>query len=52
MAFSYPADTTRSINVGLTSVHRPRRWTDVNPTLIQRLVSAVSVVLRSFELFF
>ena len=32
------ADTRRSINVGLTFVHRLRRWTNVNPPLIQRLV--------------
>ena len=27
-------------NVGLTLVHLLRRWSDVKPTLIQRLVSA------------
>ena len=36
----YPADTIHWINVGLTLVQRRRRWTSVNPTLIQRLVSA------------
>ena len=36
----YPADTRRRINVGLTLVHRLRRRTVVNPTLILRLVSA------------
>ena len=35
-----PADTRRFINVGLTFVHRLRRWTNVKPTWIQRLVSA------------
>ena len=34
-----PADTKRWINVGLASVQR-RRWTNVKPTLIQRIVSA------------
>ena len=37
---SSPADTKRSINVGLAFVKRRRRWTNVKPTLIQRLVSA------------
>ena len=32
------ADTRRSINVVLMLVHRLRHWTNVNPTLIQRLV--------------
>ena len=36
----YPADTRRRINVVLTLVHRLRRCTVVNPTLILRLVSA------------
>ena len=36
----YPAYTTRRINVGLRLVHRLRRWTNVKPTLIQRLISA------------
>ena len=44
-----PADTIRRIkeyiflgriNLGLTLVHRLRRWTNVKPTLIQRNVSA------------
>ena len=35
-----PADTRRGINVGLSLVHRRRRWTNVKSTLIQRLVSA------------
>ena len=34
------ADTKRSINLGLKSGQRRRRWTNVKPTLIQRLVSA------------
>ena len=34
-----PADTRRWINVVLTLVHRLRRWTNVKPTWIQRLVS-------------
>ena len=38
-----PADTIRWINVGLTLVHRQRRWTNVNPPLNQRLVSAGNV---------
>ena len=42
-----PADTTRRINVGLTLVHRLRRWTNVKPTLIQRVVSSrTTLVLR------
>ena len=36
----YTADAICWINVGLTLVHRLRRWTNVKPTLIQRLVSA------------
>ena len=37
----YSADTRRRwINVGSTFVHHLRRWTNVKPTLIQRLVSA------------
>ena len=36
----FPADTKHSINVGLTLVHRLRRCTNVQPTLIQRLLSA------------
>ena len=34
------ADTKRWINDGLPMVHRLRRWTNVKPTLIPRLVSA------------
>ena len=34
-----PANTICWINVGLMLVHRRRRWTNVKPTLIQRLVS-------------
>ena len=34
------ADTRRSINVGLMLCQSRRRWTNVKPTLIQRLVSA------------
>ena len=37
-----PADTRRSINVGLTLIQRRGRWTNIKPTLIQRLVSAGS----------
>ena len=36
----FPAYTIRWINVGLTLVHRLRRWINVKPMLIQRLVSA------------
>ena len=36
----FRTDTRRLINVGLMLVHRLRRWTNVKPTLIQRLVSA------------
>ena len=35
-----PADEIRWINVGLRLVQRRRRWTNVKPTLIQRLVDA------------
>ena len=35
-----PADTRRRINVGLTLIHRLRRWTNVEPTLIRCLVPA------------
>ena len=35
-----PADTRRWIIVGLPLVQRRRRWANVKPTLIQRLVSA------------
>ena len=35
-----PADTRRYINAGLTLIQRRRRWTNVKPTLIQRLLSA------------
>ena len=35
-----PTDTRHCINVGLTSVHRLRRWTSVKPTLMHCLVSA------------
>ena len=34
------ADTRRSINVGLKLGQRRRRWTNVKPTMIERLVSA------------
>ena len=34
------ADRKRLINVGLTLLHRLRRWTNVKPTLIRRFVSA------------
>ena len=34
------ADTRRSVNVGLTLVHRRRRRANVKPTLTQRHVSA------------
>ena len=34
------ADTRRSINLSLKLGQRRRRWTNVKPTLIQRLVSA------------
>ena len=37
---THPVDTWRWINVGLTLVQRRRRWTNVKPTSIQRLVSA------------
>ena len=43
-----PADTRRWINVGLTLVHRLRRWTNGKPTLNQRLVSA-GIRLTSFR---
>ena len=36
----WPADTRRWINVGLMLVHRLRHWTNVKPTLLERLVSA------------
>ena len=35
-----PEDTIRLINIGLTLVQSRRRWTNVKPTMIQRLVSA------------
>ena len=35
-----PADKRRWINVCLTLVHRLRRWSNVEPALIQRLVSS------------
>ena len=34
----YPAGVNQ-INVGLTLVHRVRRWTNVKSTLIQRLLA-------------
>ena len=37
---THAADTRRRINVGLAVVQRRRRWTNVKPTLIHRLVSA------------
>ena len=40
MYLPVPADTIRWINVSLTLDHRQRRWTNVNPPLNQRLVSA------------
>ena len=40
MNHNSPAGTRRWINVGLTLVRSGRRWTNVKPTLIQRLVSA------------
>ena len=43
-----PADTKRWINVCLTLVQPRRRWTNVKPTLIQRLVSAANS-LRNCE---
>ena len=50
-----PAAIMRWINVGLTLVHRLRRWTNVKPTLIQRRVSAgenrnpVFLVLHGYQ---
>ena len=38
--WSFLADTRRWINAGLTLVQRRRRWSNVKPVLIQRLVSA------------
>ena len=39
------ADTRRGVNVGLMVVHHLRRWTTIEPTLIQRLVSAGMFVI-------
>ena len=36
----FPADTRRWMNFGYTLVQRRRRWSNVKPTFIQRLVSA------------
>ena len=44
----HPADTRRWINVGLTLVQRRGRWSDVKPTLIQRLVSAGYIPIMRF----
>ena len=35
-----PANTIQCINVGLMLVQRRRRWTNIKPTLDQRLVFA------------
>ena len=43
--FIDPADTTRWIYVGLTLVHRRRRWTNVKATSIKCLVSGPPAVL-------
>ena len=44
---SNPADTRRLFNAGFTLVQRRRRWTNVKPTLIKRLVSAGKVITSS-----
>ena len=36
----HPANTRRWTNVGLMLAHRLRRWANIKPTLIQRLVFA------------
>ena len=36
----YPANTRRSPNVGLMLGHRLRRWSNITPTLGERLVFA------------
>ena len=46
MSIDRPAETRRYINVGLTLVQRHRWWTNVEPTLIQRLpLSQLGVVV-------
>ena len=53
LATGFPAETRRWINVGLTLVHRLRRWTKVKPTLIQCLVSAglhLKLVVNDWDL--
>ena len=47
----YPSGTTRWINVGLTLVHRLRRWTNAKPTLIQQFVSAGCDVVCNLKFF-
>ena len=36
-----PTRTRRLTNVGLMLVHRLRRWPNIKPALVKRLVSAV-----------
>ena len=43
--YSGPANKRRCIIVGLTLVHRLRRWTKVKPTLIQRPGDNTSVTM-------
>ena len=41
----HPADTTRWIDVALWLIKRRRRWSNIKPTSIQRLVSAGHLLL-------
>ena len=44
-----PAGKIRSINVGLTLLHRLRRWNSVKQTLIQRLVCWATLTLNEMN---
>ena len=44
-----PTRTRRLTNVGLMLVHRLRRWPNIKPALVKRLVSAVYYLVRRAE---
>ena len=46
ITYTYSANTHDLTNVGLMLVHRLRRWPNIKPALVKRLVSAVYYLVR------
>ena len=44
-----PTRTRRLTNVGLMLVHHLRRWPNIKPALVKRLVSAVYYLVRRVQ---